>query len=138
MTEHKGNKRVRRISSWMADAAESIAREEEILAGKKIVLKIIRYMEDNNLTQKDLAQKLGVSPQYIHKFLHGIDCDIKVSTAIRYGNILNLKLIEIPDSEPPRKSDEVVVYATHTYKVDSIQNTGFTYNSFSLQHVNFR
>ena len=54
-------------------------------------------MEANHMSQKQLAEKLGVSPQYINKFLHGQDCDIKISTAIRYGKILNLKLIEIPD-----------------------------------------
>lgn len=81
----------------MTEAARSIKNEEEILAGKKIVLKVLRYMEANHMSQKQLAEKLGVSPQYINKFLHGQDCDIKISTAIRYGKILNLKLIEIPD-----------------------------------------
>ena len=81
----------------MTEAARSIKNEEEILAGKKIVLKVLRYMEANHMSQKQLAEKLGVSPQYINKFLHGQDCDIKISTAIRYRKILNLKLIEIPD-----------------------------------------
>lgn len=81
----------------MTEAARSIKNEEEILAGKKIVLKVLRYMEANHMSQKQLAEKLDVSPQYINKFLHGQDCDIKISTAIRYGKILNLKLIEIPD-----------------------------------------
>ena len=81
----------------MTDAAKSIENEEEFIAGKKIVLKVLRYMESNHLSQKDLAEKLGVSPQYINKFLHGQGADIKVSTAIKYGRALNLKLIEIPD-----------------------------------------
>ncbi|MDE6768330.1 MAG: helix-turn-helix domain-containing protein, partial [Muribaculaceae bacterium] len=55
--------------------------------------------EDNHMSQKELADKLDVSPQYINKFLHGQECDIKVSTAIRYGKLLNLKLIDIPDSD---------------------------------------
>ena len=97
MEENIKTKRMRKVSSWMTDAVETINNEDEILAGKRIVLKIIRYMENNHMSQKDLAEKLDVSPQYINKFLHGQDCDIKVSTAIRYGKILGLKLIEVPD-----------------------------------------
>lgn len=85
MEENIKTKRMRKVSSWMTDAVEAINNEDEILAGKRIVLKIIRYMENNHMSQKDLAEKLDVSPQYINKFLHGQDCDIKVSTAIRYG-----------------------------------------------------
>ena len=87
------------MSSWISDTAKSVNNEEEVLAGKKIVLKVLRYMESNNMTQKELAEKLGVSPQYVNKFLHGQECDIKVSTAIRYGRILNTKLIEIPEDD---------------------------------------
>lgn len=97
MEENIKTKRMRKVSSWMTDAVETINNEDEILAGKRIVLKIIRYMENNHMSQKDLAEKLDVSPQYINEFLHGQDCDIKVSTAIRYGKILGLKLIEVPD-----------------------------------------
>lgn len=97
MSESITRSRLRKVSTWLSEAKNSISSEEEILAGKMIVLKILRYMDENNITQKELAQKLGVSPQYINKFLHGQDCDIKISTAIRYGRILNIKLIEIPD-----------------------------------------
>lgn len=111
--------RMRRVSSWMSDAARSINNEEGILAGKKIVLKVLRYMESKHMSQKDLAAKLGVSPQYINKFLHGQECDIKVSTAIRYGNILGLKLIEIPDNADYIPDTQTVMYTINvvtTYK----------------------
>ncbi len=100
MKESTENRRLRKTSSWMTDAMASINNEDEILVGKKIVLKILRYMEDNHLTQKELAVKLGVSPQYINKFLHGQGGDIKLSTIVRYGRILGIKLIEVPDNEP--------------------------------------
>lgn len=97
MENNTHKRRLRKVSTWMSDAQKSIDEAEEILAGKRIVLKVLRYMEQANMTQKELAEKLGVSPQYVNKFLHGQDCDIKVSTAIRYGRILGLKLIDIPD-----------------------------------------
>lgn len=101
MEENKSRRRFRKVSSWMTETTSSINNEEEIIAIKKIVLKVIRYMEAHNLTQKQLAEMLGVSPQYVNKFLHGQE-DIKVSTALRYGKILGINLIEIPD-EPRQK-----------------------------------
>lgn len=136
MEEKTTKRRLRRMSTWMSDAAEAIACEEEILAGKMIVLKIIRYMEDNKMTQKELAAKLNVSPQYINKFLHGQDCDLKISTAIRYGRILNLKLIEIPDSRPAIPARNVVVYAEQTCKVEACTQSTFVYNSVYHQIYN--
>ncbi len=101
MEETKKNRRMRKVSSWVADTNMSINNEDELLAGKKIVLKILRYMEANHMSQKELAEKLGVSPQYINRFLHGQELDIKVSTAVKYGRILNLTLVEIPDDAIP-------------------------------------
>ena len=99
METNTGKRRLRKVSSWMTDAVRAIENEEEILAVKKIVLKVLDYMEEHHMTQKELAEKLGVSPQYINKFLHGQVWDLKISTAIRYGRILNIKLLEIPESE---------------------------------------
>lgn len=120
----------RKVSSWMADAAASIENEDEIIAVKKIVLKILRYMEANNLSQKDLAEKLGVSPQYMSKFLHGQE-DIKVSTALRYGKILGLNLIEIPE-ETRQEAQTIVLYREHLIVKDyACEDSVFrSYNSF--------
>ena len=113
MKENKnnsGNRRLRKVSSWMSDAVRAIEHEEEYLIVKKIVLKVLRYMEDNHLSQKDLAEKLGVSPQYISKFLHGQDMDIKISTAVRYGRILNIDLIAVPDNQVPKSTNRTMLF----------------------------
>ena len=127
MEANTKKRRLRKVSSWMSDATRSIDNEREILAGKKSVLKVLRYMEKNHMSQKDLAEKLGVSPQYINKFLHGQDCDIKVSTAIRYGDILGLKLIEIPPDTPNYNSGIL----TLMYKLNVVttyEQKYYTYN----------
>lgn len=110
MENNTHKRRLRKVSTWMSDAQKSIDEAEEILAGKRIVLKVLRYMEQANMTQKELAEKLGVSPQYVNKFLHGQDCDIKVSTAIRYGRILGLKLIDIPDDSIVNDKEINIIY----------------------------
>ena len=86
--------KLRNREAWISKAKSEIEHEEEYLACRLIALKIVRFMKDNNLSQNELAQKLGVSPHYVGKFLNGLDLGIKRSTAIRYGNILGIKLIE--------------------------------------------
>lgn len=68
MEENIKTKRMRKVSSWMTDAVEAINNEDEILAGKRIVLKIIRYMENNHMSQKDLAEKLDVHSSILMNF----------------------------------------------------------------------
>ena len=89
-------RRTRAVSSWIEDAKREREVEEDLLACRLIVLKIVRFMKDNHFSQKQLAEMLDVSPQYINKFLHGQDLDMKVSTVLRYGRILGIKLLEVP------------------------------------------
>lgn len=89
--------RVKPTETWISKSKYEIDNEEEILACRRIILKIVRYMKDNNMTQRELAEKLNVSPQYINKLIHGQNSDLKISTALRYGRILGLKLIVLPE-----------------------------------------
>lgn len=129
-------KRIRKISSWMTDASNAIENEDELFAGKKIVLKILRFMEEKNISQKDLAKLLGVTPQYINKFLHGVDCDIKVSTAIRYGKILNLKLIEIPNDNSYKEASTIVIFAKD-FSIKPYTPVQYTYHNHTQQQFKF-
>lgn len=73
--------RVKPTETWISKSKFEIEQEEELLACRRIILKIVRYMKDNGMTQKGLAEKLNVSPQYINKLLHGQDLDFKISAA---------------------------------------------------------
>ena len=92
------SKIVRSETNWFEENEYAIAHEEEIRANTKIVLRIRQYMKERNMKQKDLAAKLGVTPQYINKLLHGHIHNISVGTAVKYGRLLNIKLVEIPES----------------------------------------
>lgn len=92
--------RVKPAETWISKSKFEIENEEELLACRRIILKIVRYMKDNKMSQKDLAEKLNVSPQYINKLLHGQDLDLKITTVLRYGRLLGIKLIALPEDEP--------------------------------------
>jgi transcriptional regulator with XRE-family HTH domain len=72
-------------------------------------------MKDNKMSQKELAQKLNVSPQYINKLLHGQDLDLKITTVMKYGRILGLKLIVIPEEETTTVKEVICITTTALY-----------------------
>lgn len=113
--------RVKPTTTWVSKSKTEIENEEELLACRRIILKIVRYMKDNKMNQKDLAEKLNVSPQYINKLLHGQDIDLKITTALRYGRILGIKLILLPEEAP------VAPKVTFNYLQisESVERTGF-------------
>lgn len=118
--------RVKPTETWVSKSKAEFENEEELLACRRIILKIVRYMKDNKMSQKDLAEKLNVSPQYINKLLHGQDLDLKVTTVMRYGRILGLKLIVLPEDEPA--STQVAIYFTTSAPYAEVDINQFKYN----------
>lgn len=88
--------KIRQSSDWIAQTQYELEHEDEILARTAIILKLLTYMKEHQLKQKDLASLLGVSTQYVNKLLHGQDFDLKISTALRYSRILGVQLIIVP------------------------------------------
>ena len=119
------NNRKRTVTSWIEDARREREVEEDLLECRLIVLRIVRYMKDHHLSQKEMAEKMNVSPQYINKFLHGQDLDMKVSTVIRYGRLLGIKLLEVPSQNQIETMWSP--YNTIQVKIDSVQSICFDY-----------
>lgn len=74
--EKEKRERIRPTTDWITKSKAEIENGEEILACRKIILLIVRYMKENGVNQKELAEKLSVSPQYINRLLHGQDIDL--------------------------------------------------------------
>lgn len=104
-------------TKWINIEEPSLTHADELEANTKIVLKIIQYMKNNGLKQKDLAQKLGVSPQYINKLLRGQEVNLTISSAIRYGKLLGIELVSIPEDIV----NETSVSASMTMKVQTLR-----------------
>lgn len=127
--------RVKPATAWISKAKAEIENEEELLACRRIILRIVRYMKDNNMSQKDLAEKLNVSPQYINKLLHGQDLDLKITTVLRYGRILGLQLIVLPE-DVPAVSQITINYYHHSAPFNRFGSNSFNYTgSSSLKGV---
>ena len=70
-------KRLRKSASWITETQRIYENLEETNTFSRIALRIIRYMKDNGLTQKELAERLNVTPQYVNKLLHGANFDLQ-------------------------------------------------------------
>ena len=126
--------RVKPTETLISKSKFEIENEEELLACRRIILRIIRYMKDNKMSQKDLAKKLNVSPQYINKLLHGQDLDLKITTALRYGRILGVKLITLPEDEPSMPH-VTICYFKATTPISNIGKNHYNYTSNSLRSI---
>lgn len=73
---------------------------------KKISFKIYYHIREQNITQKELAERMKVSPQNISKMLKGDD--FKTSTLAKFERALGIKLLD-RDILPKEHNDTIVI-----------------------------
>ena len=107
-------KRLRKSASWITETQRTYENLEETKAFSRIVLRIVRYMKDNGLTQKELAAR---------------DSDLRITTALRYGRLLGLDLISVPDLQEPSETETQKIIVQFQISTSSIMlndvNSGF-------------
>lgn len=63
----------------------------------QIILNVVRAMRKQGLKQKDLAERMGVTPQYISKILKGKE-NLSLQTISKLEEVLGIQLLIIPES----------------------------------------
>lgn len=123
LPQGNSGRQVVKATSWIQENENALAHKEEIKATTKIILRLIDFAEQSGMSQSDLARKLGVTPQYIHKLFHGKENSFRVETAIEYGRILGISLLEVPEEDIMvyMNAPEAVVYPSHTKHKGSIK-----------------
>ena len=58
-----------------------------------IAMKIIDYMQENNLSRADIASRLGCSPQYVSKLLSG-HTNFSFKSIAEIEKCLNIQIME--------------------------------------------
>lgn len=83
-------------STWI-DYANWIEENETWLnKSAMIALKILRTLKERSLSQKDLAETIGVSSQYINKVVKGSE-NLSLQTICKIEDALGISLIEVPE-----------------------------------------
>ena len=110
MTDDKLEKLYSLISKektgWLEKARWREENEDWLDLSFEIAVKILGALRKNKesdtfpKTQKELADAMGCTPQYINKVLKGHE-NLQLETISKLGNILDLPLIEVPKTPVP-------------------------------------
>lgn len=95
-------------SGWLDKAKWLEENEAWLDISFSIAVKILAALRENKKfdvfpkNQKELAEAINCSPQYINKVLKGAE-NLQLETISKIGRILNVSLIEIPKSQKVKK-----------------------------------
>lgn len=109
------------VSSWNEDALERRRNrgwnDRSFRIAVRILLEISRQKPLNGMTQKMLAEEMGVTPQYINKVVKGKE-NLTLETVSKIEGVLGIRLLEVPPSET------VTATSTKKEKPTAISNIG--------------
>lgn len=90
------------VSPWLRKAKEREKNRGWTDRSSKIAVRILREIRKqkplNGMTQKKLAEEMGVTPQYISKVVKGKE-NLTLETIAKIEEVLGIKLVEVPMSE---------------------------------------
>ncbi|MFA6770317.1 MAG: helix-turn-helix transcriptional regulator [Bacteroidales bacterium] len=81
-------------TTWRKDALYRKANREWLMNSAKIALVILRAIKNCSMTQKELAERMGVKPQQISKIVKGKE-NLTLETIGKLEKALNLKIVDI-------------------------------------------
>jgi transcriptional regulator with XRE-family HTH domain len=99
-------------SNWQAEAEYRLENQSWLKNSQMIALKILRCLRKNNISQKELAKKLGVSPQQVNKWVKGSE-NFRLDTISKIEQALQIKLIEVVQE----KQTKLHNVAEYNYKI---------------------
>ena len=65
---------------------------------ENIALRILEWLSNNKMSQKELAEKMGVSPQYISRIVNAKE-NLSLEAISKIEKVLSIKLLDIKHSE---------------------------------------
>jgi transcriptional regulator with XRE-family HTH domain len=85
-------------STWLDQADFYEANKEWLDKSALIAVKILSTLKSKSITQKELAEEIGVSPQYINKVVKGFE-NLSLETICKIEKSLGITLVSVPSYE---------------------------------------
>ncbi len=82
------------VSGWLDDAKYRIENERWLKHSQAIALRILRTLRAKNISQKELAEKIGVSPQHVNKIVKGRE-NLTLETISKLEAALEISLLMV-------------------------------------------
>lgn len=109
-------------SPWIEEARERKLNQEEIRSRQKIALNILRTLRQLDISQKQLAEMLNVSPQQVNKWVKGSE-NFTIDTIFKIQKALGVELIEVIEPKLITKiSNSIVINLT--YSIPAVTSIG--------------
>ncbi len=80
-------------SKWKENAEWRMANKTWLRYSQRIAMMMLDKMEEQGLTQKSLAERMGCSQQYISRVLKGTE-NLSIETISKIESALQLKILE--------------------------------------------
>ena len=80
-------------SKWQEKAEWRKANKDWLRYSRKIAIVIAMSLEEKNMSQKQLAEQIGCSPQYVSRLLKGEE-NLTLETLCKLENALNVPIIK--------------------------------------------
>ncbi len=104
-------------SGWLEKAIWKEENEAWLDKSAKIAIRILREIRSqkkiNGMTQKKLAEAMGVSPQYVNKVVKGQE-NLTIETITKIEKVLNIVLMEVPSIDTKQIYTDVAFPQTNT------------------------
>lgn len=85
-------------SQWHEDAAFRTENKVWLRRSQAVAVKILQTLRSKNMSQRDLAAKMGVSAQMVNKWVKGME-NFTFETISKLENALEIELMEVADTE---------------------------------------
>lgn len=92
----------------LKEVAYRNANRDWLRKSKRIAVKVLMALKEQNMTQKDLAEKMKVSPQYINKIVKGGE-NLTIETITKLEDILGIVIFA--DTVKAQKTGFSTVYS---------------------------
>lgn len=85
-------------SQWHEEANFREINEKWLKRSQEVALKILRAIRKEEISQKELAKRMAVSPQLVNKWVKG-NSNFTFETIAKLEAALNIKLMDIASGE---------------------------------------
>ncbi|MDE5877110.1 MAG: helix-turn-helix transcriptional regulator [Muribaculaceae bacterium] len=86
-------------SKWRENAIYRLENSRWLRRSQKIAMEMLDRMEELGVNQKELAQRMGCSPQYVSKILKGKE-NLSLETISKIEDALDMEFQAIPIPVP--------------------------------------
>ncbi|HYX05546.1 MAG TPA: helix-turn-helix transcriptional regulator [Bacteroidales bacterium] len=101
--------------SWLKEAQYRKENRYWLRKSQRIAIRVLTTLRERGMQQKELAERMGVSPQQISKIVKGNE-NLTLQTISKLEQILGITLFEIPEykteMEVPIQRNKILEYTS--------------------------